>query len=245
MSTIPKRLIYAMYGNMKVRPEVEQKCIESWSKMFPKDEWEWVKLDEVSCPVSTSLYAQKAYDKKYFGFCADWARVKTLYELGGVYVDTDQLMFKPLTDDILNNDMIMGSCMHKDIDGSQKEIISWGLVGCCAGNDFMRELLSCFEIDDSYEMSSSRLLLMEKTRKLLLQYEHVNKKDILGSDKPCKYEHMTIYPFDHFTCTFWNSDKVIITDRSYGMHLYGSSWKSNKFKLNAQIKIQNKLRSLN
>lgn len=234
---IPKRIIYGNFGNMVFRPEVEQMCIESWKQVFPQPEWEWVELNEATFDVNSHKFTKMAHEKKLYSFVNDYARTYALYTMGGIYLDTDQLMLKPIDESLLQEKMFIGSCMHEEIEGSTKDITSWGMVGAEAGNEFLAELLKSFDIDDEYKMSVGRILVMSETRRLLLQFEHVNKKEILKNDKPVKYEHLTIYPFDYFTGMFWNSDKTFITDNTYGVQLYGSSWQTKNIKQRAFDRI--------
>lgn len=235
---IPKRIIYGNFGNMTLRPEVELMCIESWKQVFPESEWEWFELNEKTFDVNSHRFTKEAYEKKLYSFVNDYARTWALYTMGGIYLDMDQLMLKPLDDLLLQEKMFIGSCMHKEIEDSTKDITSWGIVGAEKGNEFIAELLKSFDVPENYIMKKNKLLVMTETRRLLLQFEKINKKEILENDIPISYEHLTVYPFDYFTGMFWTSDKTFITDRTYGIQLYGSSWQTKALKSKAADRLK-------
>lgn len=223
---------------MTLRPEVELMCIESWKQVFPQDEWEWFELNESTFDVNSHKFTKEAHEKKLYSFVNDYARTWALYTMGGVYLDLDQLMLKPLDESFLQEKMFIGSCMHKEIEDSTKDITSWGIVGAEPGNEFIGELLKCFDVEDDYVMKKNKLLVMTETRRLLLQFEHVKKKDILENDLPIRYQHLLMCPFDYFTGMFWTSDKTFITDRTYGIQLYGSSWQTKPLKTKAAERLK-------
>ena len=241
---IPKTLIYGNFGHMTFRPDVEQLCMKSWEEVFPKSEWTWIELNESNVDINSHPYMKKAYEKKLYSFVNDYARTQYLEQHGGVYIDTDQLMLKPLTDEILSQKMFIGSCMHEEIEETKKPLTSWRIVGTEARNPFIQHLLQSFDIDDSFKMVKGRLTVMSETRHLLLNLEKVDKKEFLKANQPMKYEHLTLYPFDYFTGMFWNSDKTFITDNTFGIQLYGSSWQTKSIKSFRYDKIQSFLSRL-
>ena len=80
---------------------------------------------------------------------------------------------------------------------------------------------------------------MDIMKDLLKNVEGVKRKDIKNMTAPIEYPDLTIYPFDYFTCTFWTTDFVEITDRSYGIQLYGASWRRDDKKAKIYERIQN------
>lgn len=81
------------------------KCIESWKKFMP--EYEIKRWDESNFDVDESAYSSEAYKVGKYAFVSDYARFKILYEYGGIYLDTDVEIIKPL-DDILKDGPYMG-----------------------------------------------------------------------------------------------------------------------------------------
>lgn len=234
---IPKRLIYGNFGNMKLRPEVELLCMKTWEECFPKSEWEWIELNEKTFDVNAFEFTKEAYKRKLYSYVNDFARTYELVTNGGVYIDMDQLMLKPLTEDILQNEMFIGSCMHKEIATTYGDMTSQGLMGAHKSNKLLTALLE--ELSKSSEkLTMKNVVVMDIMKHLLKTQEGVKRSEILNLNEAKTYANLTIYPFDYFTCTFWTTDFVEITDRTYGIQLYGASWRRDDKKAKIFERIQ-------
>ena len=93
--SIPKVLHYCWFGGAP-KPKNIQNCIRSWKKYCP--DYEIIEWNEQNFDVSQSLYTRQAYDARRWAFVADYARLKILYEQGGIYRDTDVELLRPLDD---------------------------------------------------------------------------------------------------------------------------------------------------
>ena len=93
--SIPKVLHYCWFGGAS-KPKNIQNCIRSWKKYCP--DYEIIEWNEQNFDVSQSLYTRQAYDARRWAFVADYARLKILYEQGGIYMDTDVELLRPLDD---------------------------------------------------------------------------------------------------------------------------------------------------
>ena len=93
--SIPKIIHYCWFGG-KPKPELAEKCIRSWKKYCP--DFEILEWNEHNFDVTTApRYVQQAYACKRWAFVSDFVRLKALTEMGGVYMDTDVEVIKPLT----------------------------------------------------------------------------------------------------------------------------------------------------
>ncbi|MCR8872910.1 glycosyltransferase [Phocaeicola barnesiae] len=59
-------------------------------------DWEIVEWNEVNFDINQSLYVQKALAHKKYAFVSDYIRLYALYNDGGIYLDTDVMLLKPL-----------------------------------------------------------------------------------------------------------------------------------------------------
>src|SRR5690606_20470741 len=69
-------------------------CIASWKKYLP--EYELIEWNEENFDVSTNDFTKEAYAAKKYAFVSDYVRLYALYNYGGVYVDTDLEILKPI-----------------------------------------------------------------------------------------------------------------------------------------------------
>ncbi len=89
---IPKVIHYCWFGGNPL-PELAEKCIESWKKSNP--DFEIKRWDETNFLMDSS-YVKEAYAAKKWAFVSDYARLKIIYENGGIYLDTDVELLQPL-----------------------------------------------------------------------------------------------------------------------------------------------------
>lgn len=221
---IPKTLVYCNFGNMKMRDNVEIRCMRSWEEHFPKSEWTWVELNEKTFDVNAHKFAKNAYDKRLYSYVSDYARAWYLRTYGGVYVDLDLFMLRPLDDKFLQDKMFIGSAKAPFECKKNTDIISWGIVGCEQNNLFMQELLTRLNAHKDDDLNKDDVTVMEETKNIIRRLEKQPYIDDALISEPLKLDDMTIYPFDVFTCTFWTTGKTSINAASYAIHLYGGSW---------------------
>lgn len=90
---IPRILHYAWFG-VNEKPEIVKYCIESWKKHLKG--WEIVEWNENNFPLEEFPFALTAFKRKRYAFVSDIVRLKCLLDHGGVYVDSDVEIVKPL-----------------------------------------------------------------------------------------------------------------------------------------------------
>ena len=95
---IPKRIHYCWFGN-NPKPRLIQKCIASWKRMLP--DWEISEWNETNYDVTKNAYIAEAYKQKKWAFVVDYARFDILNQYGGVFLDTDVELLKPIPDSFL------------------------------------------------------------------------------------------------------------------------------------------------
>ena len=91
---IPKILHYIWFGNGEKTP-LTKKCMESWKTFMPDFEikvWD----ENIFNPYESCTYVKQAYEVKKWAFVSDYVRLKALYEYGGIYLDTDMELLKPI-----------------------------------------------------------------------------------------------------------------------------------------------------
>jgi mannosyltransferase OCH1-like enzyme len=97
---IPKIIHYVWLGG-KAKPDYLIKNLESWKKYCP--DYEIKEWNETNFDLSSNRYLEEAIKMKKWAFASDYIRLAVLYNEGGIYLDTDVEILKPL-DKFLRHD---------------------------------------------------------------------------------------------------------------------------------------------
>lgn len=145
---IPK-IIHACWLGTKEMPQDQKAYVEGWKRLHP--DWEVIVwTDEMFAEyLGDSAFVRACLEQKKYGFLSDYFRFTVLYRFGGVYIDTDVELLKPL-DGFLDCRMFMGFIFDS--------AIGTALIGSEKGNPLMLEwrdqLESDFEAKGDFTVSN-------------------------------------------------------------------------------------------
>lgn len=215
---IPRVIHYCWFGKNKLTP-LAKKCIASWREHMPDCEiLEW---NEDNFDVNIIQYTKEAYDNKKYAFVSDFARFHILKYHGGIYMDVDVELIKPLDDLLDDNKVILGF--------ERIGKVAPGLI--CASEPNTEFLNSMMEIyrgirflnDDG---SINLTTIVEYTS------DYLRTKGLENRNEIQVVSGVTIYPVDYFCPINMTTKELIITDNTYSIHHFAASWLSSwgKFK---------------
>ena len=210
---IPKVIHYIWLGGNPLPPMV-LKCMETWKKFCP--DWEIKRWDESNLDIDINPYCRQAYDAKKYAFASDVLRFKVLKDNGGVYLDVDVELLKPL-DDLLEQTAFAGFEMGSVL------CVNPGLVfGSEKDGKIVSEVVANYENDNFLKSDGAfnyETVCEKVTRHLVAQY------GLKVENYFQQFPDITIYPTEYF-CPLNSSTKNCdyLTDNTYSKHLYLASW---------------------
>ena len=101
---IPRTIHYCWFGPEPL-PKRVKKCIRSWEKLCP--DYQIVRWNEQNFDIHYNQFTKDAYEAGKWAFVSDVARLYIIYHHGGIYLDTDVELLKPL-DSFLAQKAFMG-----------------------------------------------------------------------------------------------------------------------------------------
>lgn len=218
---IPKTIHYIWLGGNPL-PKVAEQCIESWKKYCP--DYEIKRWDESNLNIDCCTYCREAYDSKKFAFASDVLRFDVLSKEGGIYLDIDVEMLKPI-DDLLVNNCFMGFETHN--------AIAPGLIlGCEKDDKTINDLYETYKNDKFILDDGSFNLNTICTRTT----NYLVEKGLKLDNSLQEIDGVTIYPTEYFCPLSPITSKKKITEKTYAMHLYYSSWYNKKAKFKKECK---------
>lgn len=216
---IPKVIHYCWFGRGKM-PELALKCIASWKKFCP--DYQIKEWNEDNFDLDMFPYTREAYDQRKFAFVTDVVRLYALYSEGGVYMDTDVEVIKPL-DPFLR---------HVAFSGYESETeIPTGIMAAEKGSQWARDCLDYYngvhfvKSDGTYEMTTNVATITNMMKQKGLRCDNTYQ-DFPG--------YFTIYPKTFF-CPYGGMKKApAFSDQTVTIHHFAGSW------LPAYMRVENR-----
>lgn len=218
---IPKKIYYCWFGNGE-KPEKVKKCIQSWQKFCP--DYEIIECNEDNFDINLMTFTSQAYKEKRYAFVSDVARLYMLYNFGGVYMDTDVEVIKPLD----------GFMTHKAFMGFENDsfVNSGQILASEKGNKLIGEMIKVYEktvfIDETGEVKTLGCPVVNT--KILVE----NGLKLNGKMQTIK--GMVVYPADYFNPLDSATDRLKLTENTHTIHWYSQSWMSKGTRIANKIK---------
>lgn len=216
---IPKVIHYCWFGG-KPLPHDVLKCIESWRQYCP--DYEIKRWDESNFDVTSHPFMKAAYAAKAWAFVSDYARLKIVYEYGGVYLDTDVELIRNI-DFLLENQCFIGI--------QQPELLcNTGLgFGAEKTNPVVHKMIECYDS-----------IIFEKSKENTFACPWLNDKVIRSLGKVSNQEitrlnNITVYPPSFFDPISTGNTQNLLCEDTVSINHYAASWTGNSQRLKRKV----------
>ena len=209
---IPHTIHYCWFGKGEM-PQLANDCIASWHKYMP--DWEFHLWNEDNFDVNTIPYTAEAYAAGKYAFVTDYVRLFALYTFGGVYMDTDVEILKPL-DDLLHLSAFTG------YEGSKYKPPVTGLMASEANGIWVAEQLQAYndihflQADGSYDTTTN-------TQRISAIMQ---ANGFVCNGQKQQYKDITIFPSEYF-CPRQTTGEILLTNNTYCDHHFMGSWNNS------------------
>jgi len=213
---IPKKIHYCWFGRNPLPKDVKQ-CIKSWEKYCP--DYEIIRWDEDNFDINCHPFVKEAYEQKAWAFVSDYARLKVVYDNGGIYLDTDVELLKNL-DFLLSNPAFIG--VHQGVC-----LCTTGLgYGAEKGNIVVKKMLEKYDGVSLLKQNRDEIICPK------LNSAVVEEMGYKFTDEIVKLENITVYPPRYFDPLSLGNTENLLCDDSVSIHHYAATWTSdsNRFK---------------
>lgn len=210
---IPRTIHYCWFGHGEM-PQLAKDCIASWHKFMP--DWEYKLWSEENFDVNSTPYTAEAYEAKRYAFVTDYVRLYAMKADGGVYMDTDVEILKPL-DDLLHLKAFTG------YEGSKHKPPVTGLMASEAGGEWVTEQLNAYN-GLHFLRKDGTLDITTNTQRITA----IMKADGFVCDgQKRQYKDLTVFPSEYF-CPHQTTGEYLLTENTYCNHHFMGSWNDKK-----------------
>lgn len=215
---IPK-IIHLCWLSGDPYPEKIQGCLDTWKEHLSDYEiWLW---DTNRFDINSTSWTRQAFEEKKYAFAADYIRLYALYNFGGIYLDSDVIVYKSF-DELLSLPYFIG---HDQIGGFEAAVI-----GAEKGCQWIKDVLDTYNGKDFVKEDGS-LDMME----LPVRFHHVLVEKGYRFHRLHKIEmyHEEDRLLNVFDGDFFNSRNAVEvrqTKKSFCAHNYSGSWADSRKK---------------
>lgn len=204
---IPKLIHYCWFGDGQMNG-LHERCVASWRKYCPDYE---IKLWNESNSNLDNAYCRAAIKQKKWAFVADWVRFDALVAHGGIYLDTDLELIRPIDELLIGVDCLLAR--------ESKRSIATAFIACQAGDLTMQHARSLI----ADELSK---------RQMFATSPHILKRAVAlaGAEHSRILTPKSFYPFNPYDPDIARNPRQFmyadVTAETYGVHHYGlhGSW---------------------
>lgn len=211
---IPKKIHYCWFGGTAL-PSSVKRCKRTWEKYCP--DYEIIEWNESNFDINCHPFVKSAYEVKAWAFVSDYARLKIIYENGGIYLDTDVELLKNL-DFLLDNPCYVGIQQGGFL-------CNTGLgFGAAKSHSVIREMIEKYD-DVLFEEKKKLELACPRLNSLVLE-----KMGYHYTDQPVKLDGTLILPCRYMDPLAPGDKKNLLCEDTVSIHHYSATWMSGNIR---------------
>lgn len=206
---IPKIIHYCWFGKGEM-PDMAKRCIDSWHFYMP--EYEYKLWNEDNFDVNSVPYVKEAYESKKYAFVTDYVRLFALFKEGGIYMDTDVEILKPL-------DALLSLTGFTGYEGSKTLPPVTGIMASEAGGEWVKEQLDAYSGIHFINQDGT----MDTTTNTKRISRIMRENGFVQNGEYQVYKGMHIFPVDYF-CPRQSTGEYFLSENTYCDHHFMGSW---------------------
>lgn len=205
---IPKIIHYCWISGEESMPEDIKMCLETWKKQLP--DYEFINWNDSNFDWGISSFTAMCRESNLYAFCSDYVRFWALYNYGGIYLDSDVLVYKSFNNLLGLRRILTNECVYRCND-----YIDAGILGGEKNDMAFKHILSWYDINTG-RFSLQHFYICPYICRYM--WDKIYTKEIITDlDK---------YNYDENVLSILSVDKFFEKDipTSYAYHLFKNSW---------------------
>jgi len=208
---IPKKIHYVWVGDSEI-PLRDKKYIAGWRQLHPDYElhqWSEKDIDLKQYPLVAT-----AIKRKRWALASDIIRMYIVYREGGIYLDTDVELLKPL-DDLLKYDAFAG--------WESQYWFTTAIFGAEKHSPWVCKILKRYELADPNKRITTTTF-MKTVHSPSVYAQDIYKIQLDGQTRVYGDNKFATFAPEYFSPKHYMTGKVKITENTIAYHHYASTW---------------------
>ena len=219
---VPK-IIHCIWFSGDEKPEKMKECMATWVKNLPDYEIREWSLKDVEVIRKENPYLDQALNNKKWSWASDFLRLWILYNIGGIYLDTDVEVLKSF-DPFLNDGFFTCYERNKSLEAA--------VMGSEKGNKFAKEFLELYSkrnFEEELKKGFPEIIPI-----ILADYISKNYK-YKARNRHTILEGLHIYPYKYFSPKNGYKNRIEKNDFTVCIHNFANSWCDTKQKTSTKL----------
>lgn len=207
---IPKRIHYCWFGGGPLG-EAEKNYMGSWRRHLP--DFEIIRWDERNFDPGILPFSAEAHRLQKWAFVADVARVHALRTQGGLYLDTDMEILKPLD----------GFLRARGFLGFEKNgVLQTGLMAFELRHPLMEDMWHYYKHKSFHEKNGD--LAMTPNTQILTRIAVAKYGLVKDGRRQTLQKGVEVWPEQWFCPLEYENREMRLTKNTHAIHHYAQSW---------------------
>ena len=209
---IPKVIHYCWFGRGEM-PQLVKECVASWHEHMP--DWEYRLWNEDNFSFNRNAYVREAFEAGKYAFVSDYVRLWALEREGGLYLDTDVLVFRSFDD-------LLGWKAFAGFEGSKHRPIGTCVMASEPHGEWVTEMLDAYR--DRHFINADGSFDKRTNVQFITAIMAANGFSQNGLEQD--YRDLHVFPVDYFSPRH-TTGEYICTENTYCEHKGMASWSNS------------------
>lgn len=195
--------------------------MRSWGKFLP--DYRIMRWDESTFDIKSSIFTEQAYENKKWAFVADYVRLWALREYGGIYLDTDVEIVRPI-DNLLSYNAFGGY--------ETDNVIQTGIIGSVRDGRFINMMFDYYK--NLPFVTADGNLNQEPNSAIFARI--LSAAGISTCNERSSSELIEMFPSQYFCPINQATWEIRPTPETYCIHYLSGSWLPSKDRFSRRLK---------
>ena len=214
---IPKIIHYCWISDKANMSDKIKRCLESWYKFLP--DYQFINWNDSNFDWNICEFTKHCRKNNIYAFCSDYVRFWALYNYGGIYLDTDVMVYKSFNELLHMNRIFTREHIYNGAN------IEAAIIGTNKNDELFKKIIDFYNTTNKFPPQNA-LIAPWVIRKIIKEnnYKLNEINDINEENKDNKIVNILNYH------KYFHNAKDL-TKNTFANHLFNNQWWNKSYNL--------------